>query len=90
MALSIHKLSDHTGAEAVGVDLSRPIDSDTRARLNQAFVEHSVLAVRGQSLTPPQVLEGVRRVGLQYVAQLQGRGGAVGAAKRRVPGRLQL
>ena len=63
MALSIHKLSDHTGAEAVGVDLSRPIDSDTRARLNQAFVEHSVLAVRGQSLTPPQVLEAVQVFG---------------------------
>lgn len=63
MALSIHKLSDHTGAEAVGVDLSRPIDADTRARLNQAFVEHSVLAVRGQSLTPPQVLEAVQVFG---------------------------
>ncbi len=63
MALSIHKLSDHTGAEAVGVDLSRPIDSDTRARLNQAFVENSVLAVRGQSLTPPQVLEAVQVFG---------------------------
>jgi len=63
VALSIHKLSDHTGAEAVGVDLSRPIDSDTRVRLNQAFVEHSVLAVRGQNLTPPQVLEAVQVFG---------------------------
>ena len=37
MTLTLTKLSDHTGVEATGVDLTKPVDADTRARLNQAF-----------------------------------------------------
>jgi taurine dioxygenase len=63
MTCQISPLSEHTGAEARGVDLAGPVDVDTRARLNRAFVEHSVLAVRGQSLTAPQMLAAVQLFG---------------------------
>ena len=45
----VEKLSPHTGAEARGVDLREPFDA---AALNRAFVEHSVLVIRSQRLTP--------------------------------------
>ena len=63
MTCQISPLSQHTGAEARDVDLSGPVDADTRARLNRAFVEHSVLAIRGQSLTAPQMLAAVQLFG---------------------------
>lgn len=63
MTLEISPLSEHIGAEARGVDLSAPVDAETRARLNAAFSEHSVLAVRGQDLTAPQMLGAVQVFG---------------------------
>ena len=63
MTLEIRPLSEHTGAEARGVDLSGPVGADTRARLNRAFSEHSVLAIRGQSLTADQMLAAVQLFG---------------------------
>jgi taurine dioxygenase len=56
MAVDIRRLTDHAGAEAIGVDLARPVSPETKAALNRAFVEHSVLVVRDQALTPQQVL----------------------------------
>ena len=47
--LTITPLSAHTGVEVTGVDLSKPVDEETRARLNKAFVDHSVLVVRDQA-----------------------------------------
>jgi taurine dioxygenase len=49
--------------EVHGIDLTQPIDAATRARLNQAFTDHSVLVIRGQSLSPPQVLTAVQLFG---------------------------
>src|SRR3546814_11168566 len=63
MTCKISPLSDHTGAAARGVDLSRPVDAETRRRLNRAFVESSVLVIRGQSLTASQLLDGVKLFG---------------------------
>jgi len=60
---TISPLSTHTGAEVRGVDLSKPVDAETRARLNRAFVERSVLVVRDQSLSPEQLLAAVRLFG---------------------------
>jgi alpha-ketoglutarate-dependent taurine dioxygenase len=63
MPLEIRPLSDHLGAEALGVDLSKPVDDATRARLNKAFSEHSVLCIRDQDLSAPQMLDAVRLFG---------------------------
>ncbi len=63
MDCTITPLLEHTGAEARGIDLTRPVDEATRARLYQAFVDHSVLVFRDQHLTPPQLLAAVRLFG---------------------------
>ena len=61
--MEIRRLTDHAGAEAVGIDLTRPVSAATQAMLNRAFVEHGVLVVRDQSLTPDQVLAAVELFG---------------------------
>jgi taurine dioxygenase len=63
MGLSITALSPHTGAEVRGIDLTGGIDEATRAHLNRAFVEHSVLVIRDQTLSPTQMLDAVRLFG---------------------------
>jgi taurine dioxygenase len=63
MTYTITRLSDHTGAEVRGIDLRQPLDAETRARLNQAFTAHSVLVIRGQTLSPPEVLAAARLFG---------------------------
>lgn len=61
--MEIRQLTARTGVEAVGIDLSRPVAADVRDALNRAFVEHSVLVVRDQTLTPAQVLTAVELLG---------------------------
>jgi taurine dioxygenase len=56
-------LSPHTGVAVRGVDLTQPMDSELRARLNRAFVEHSVLVFRDQQLSPQQLLQAVQLFG---------------------------
>lgn len=56
-SFSVTPLSARTGAEIAGVDLSAPVDKQTRERLNQAFLDHSVLAIRGQTLNATQFLD---------------------------------
>jgi taurine dioxygenase len=63
MAYTITPLSQHTGVEVRGIDLTGPTDAATRAHLNQAFTEHGVLVMREQSLSPPQVLTAVQLFG---------------------------
>jgi len=60
---TVAPLSEHTGAEVLGVDLTRPLDAALRTRLNQAFVQHSVLVVRDQHLSPQQLLDAVQLFG---------------------------
>ena len=63
MTLELSLLSDNTGVEARGVDLSRPLDVETKNRLNKAFVERSVLVIREQNLTASQLRDGVQNFG---------------------------
>jgi taurine dioxygenase len=60
---TIDPLSEHTGAEVHGVDLTQPMDAALRTRLNRAFVKHSVLVIRDQHLSPPQLLSAVQLFG---------------------------
>jgi alpha-ketoglutarate-dependent taurine dioxygenase len=61
--VAITKLSSHTGAEVLGVDLARPLQPAVRDRLRQAFVEHSVLVIREQRLDAPQFLAAMQNFG---------------------------
>ena len=66
MDYPIAQLSEHTGAEVRGIDLTEPIDEVARAPLNRAFVDHSVLVFRDQHLTPQQLLEAVGLFGQPF------------------------
>ena len=61
--VAIRKLSAHTGAEVVGVDLARPLPPKMRDRLTRAFSEHSVLVIRDQRLDAPQFLAAMQNFG---------------------------
>ena len=67
--MEIRPLSSHTGAEVLGVDLTGPVSDSDRAAMNRAFVERSVLVVRDQELTPPQVAEAVGMFGTIFTQQ---------------------
>jgi taurine dioxygenase len=51
---TITPLTVHTGAEVVGLDFTRPIETETRATLNRAFAEHHVLVMREQHFAPDE------------------------------------
>jgi len=47
-------LSDATGAEVIGLDLTQPLDEITKETVHQALLTHLVLVFRDQKLTKPQ------------------------------------
>ena len=53
-SFTITPLTDHTGAEVIGLDFTQPIDTDNRAALRRAFAERHVLVMRDQQFTPDQ------------------------------------
>lgn len=61
--MDITRLSDHLGAEVHGIDLSGKVSDAVRASLADAFARHGVLVIRGQALTPAQMLEAVQIFG---------------------------
>jgi len=61
--VQIAAMTDHTGAEVRGLDLSRPVGNDVRQALKDAFVRHHVLAIRGQELAPAQLVQAVTLFG---------------------------
>ena len=69
MGVEIRPLSSHTGAEVLGIDLTQPVSDSDRTAMNRAFVERSVLVVRDQALTPPQVVDAVRLFGAIFPQQ---------------------
>ena len=54
VSFTITPLTDHTGAEVIGLDFTQPIDIETRATLSRAFAERHVLVMRNQHFTPEQ------------------------------------
>ncbi len=64
--MEVRQLSDHTGAEVLGLDLSQPVTPEVRATLNRIFVQHAVVVVRQQTLNPAQVLAAVQNFGLVF------------------------
>ncbi len=61
--MQISPMTDHTGAEVRGLDLSGPIPNDARTALRDAFVRHHVLAIRDQSLSPARLVQAVELFG---------------------------
>ena len=54
--MKITKVKEHIGAIVTGIDLSRPVDAETRKKLYDAVIENVVLVIRGQAhLTPAQI-----------------------------------
>jgi taurine dioxygenase len=76
-SFEITSLTDHTGAEVVGLDFTESIDTKTRATLNRAFVDSHVLVMRGQHFTPQQFV---------VAAQLFGKLQPHDKKERHVPG----
>ncbi len=63
MAIEVSKLSPHTGAEILGVDLAREIDSATADEIYQAWLDHVVVLFRDQVLTQADLLRVAERFG---------------------------
>jgi taurine dioxygenase len=53
-SIVITPLTEHTAAEVVGLDFTKPVDMDTSATLRLAFAKHHVLVMRDQHFTPDQ------------------------------------
>ncbi len=60
---TVEPLSPVLGAAIVGLDLTKPLNVETKARIGGAFDRHHVLCFRDQSLTQEQQLEATRQFG---------------------------
>jgi len=63
MAIEIRPLDELMAAEIRGVDLTRPVDGETRDTIGKAYLEHRIVVFRGQSMSPAQVVEATRLFG---------------------------
>jgi alpha-ketoglutarate-dependent taurine dioxygenase len=62
-SFTITPLTDHTGVEVVGLDFTKPIDTEDRVILQRAFAEHHVLVMRDQHFDPDQFKSAVQLFG---------------------------
>jgi alpha-ketoglutarate-dependent taurine dioxygenase len=60
---TIRRLSPALGAEVIGIDLTRPLDSRTFGRLREALQENHVLCIRDQALNEEQQIAFSERFG---------------------------
>jgi taurine dioxygenase len=72
-AVAVRPMAGALCAEIEGVDLSRPLAAPVVAAIRVALLEHLVMFIRGQQLTPPQQLAFARAFGepIEY-PQLKG------------------
>ena len=61
---TINRIGKHLGAEISGIDLSRPLDDETFARIRDAFFDNEVIFFRKQRLTPQQQVDFTKRFGI--------------------------
>ncbi len=57
------KLSRHTGAEILGIDLNQQIPQETIAEIWKMFVDHTVVLFRGQKLEQPDLVRATSQFG---------------------------
>jgi alpha-ketoglutarate-dependent taurine dioxygenase len=61
--LEVRPIDAALGAEIVGIDLSKPLDRETRRKVLDAWHSYSALLIRNQSLTDPQLIDFARLFG---------------------------
>lgn len=61
--MNVRPLSPALGAEVSGVSLAAPVNDSQREAFRQIFLEHSLLVVRDQQLTPGQLVAFARTFG---------------------------
>ncbi len=61
--IGIRPASGALGAEISGVDLSRPLDDDVFAEIQQAFHDHLVIFFRDQTIDPADQVAFTERFG---------------------------
>ena len=54
--MQVKKVAGALGAELSGIDLTKPLDKPAAAEVRQALLEHGVIFLRKQPLTPAQFL----------------------------------
>jgi alpha-ketoglutarate-dependent taurine dioxygenase len=69
-ARELRPLGDTLGTEAVGIDLSKPLDAEAFAWIEDAFAEHPVLVFREQDLGPGELAGFGRRFGKPKIHSL--------------------
>ena len=55
--MEIERLSEFVGAEIIGVNAGKPIDSDTRNEIYKTWASYSVLLLRNQNITPEKFVQ---------------------------------
>jgi alpha-ketoglutarate-dependent taurine dioxygenase len=66
----LRPLGETLGTEARGIDVSKPLDAETFAWIEQAFAEHPVLVFRDQDLGPRELAAFGRRFGTPKIHSL--------------------
>jgi len=61
--MQTRKIAGALGAELSGIDLARPLDRAAAAEVRQALLDHQVIFMRNQKLTPQQFLDFARAMG---------------------------
>ena len=71
--IEVHPIAGALGAEVSGVDVSRPLAGAVVSEIRRAWLQHLVIFMRGQKLTPQAQLDFARRFGepMEY-PQLKG------------------
>ena len=71
--IAVHPVAGALGAEVRGVDIARPLEDEVIAEVRQAFLDHLVVFIRDQKLTPQAQLAFAQRFGqpMEY-PQLKG------------------
>jgi len=73
-SLKITPINELVGAEVTGINLKQPIDAETKARLNQALLDHVALVIRGQDLSASEFVDAIAVFGEpmeQHYSQFQ-------------------
>jgi taurine dioxygenase len=63
MFYTLTPLTEHTGLQYGGLDLSEPVDPEIHEALNRSFAQYQVLVIRGQEFTPEQFIAAAKLFG---------------------------